>query len=250
MEEAADVCLAGHDCDNLSCDVGRFKGAKSDAAFWREGGERVHELWKALPIRGVKRKVAASDDDFVVADVDEAFCLVENGIEIHGRRLAPELRDYAEGAFTCTAVLYLEIGTGRPRGDGCAALRVSKGDMRLGRGDSRRASGSDATLDQKPCVWILLSYVRYELFAVALGALRHRAAADYYDVGVRMAVCKFPSASEILGLLLKRLRAVQPAAERIKANFHGGNYTIFLVAYEAVTRAGKTRYGIIFTYDI
>ena len=249
MHEATDIRLAGHDRDYISCDIGRFKGAKSDAAVWREGGERVQELWKALPIRGVKRKVAASDDDFVVADVDEAFCLVESGIEIHGRRLAPELWNYAERAFSGAAVLHLEICASRPRGDGRAALRVSKGDMWLGRGDFRGASGRDAAFDQKPCVWILLSDVRDELFAVALGASRHRAAADYYDIGVRMFVCKFPSASEILGLLLKRLRAVQPAAERIKANFHGGNYTIFLVAYEAMTRAGKIRYGIIFAHD-
>ena len=32
--------------------------------------------------------------------VYEAIRLVENGIEIHGRRFAPELRDYAECAFS------------------------------------------------------------------------------------------------------------------------------------------------------
>ena len=99
--------------------------------------------------------------------------------------------------------------------------------MRLGRNDSRCVSGWKTALDQKPLVRILLPYVRDELFAVALGAVRNRASAHYYYVGIGMAACKFPPPSEILGLLVKRLRAVQPAAERLEANFHDGNYTIF-----------------------
>ena len=118
VHEAADIRLAGHDCDYIHRDFGWFKGAEPDAAVWRKGGERVHKFWKPLASRGVEREVAASHDDFVVAYVYEALRLVENCVEIHGRRLAPELRDYAEGAFSGAAVLHLEIGAGRSRGNG------------------------------------------------------------------------------------------------------------------------------------
>ena len=227
MEKAADVRLARNGRDYISCDVGRFKGPEADAAVGREGGERVHKFWKALPVRSVEREVATRHDDFVVADVYKALRLVENCVEINGRRLAPELGDYAEGAFPGAAVLHLEIGAGCPRGDGRAAWRLAKGGGSVLHGDFLRAACDKTPFDKNPLVRIFVPDVRDELLAVALGASRHRAAAHYYDVGVGMAACKFPPASEILGLLVKRLRAVQPAAERLEANFHGRNYTIF-----------------------
>ena len=58
------------------------------------------------------------------------------------------------------------------------------------------------------------------LFAVALGASRHGASAHDYQVCICMAACKLPAACEILCLLVKRLRPIKPAAERLETNFH------------------------------
>ena len=120
----------------------------------------------------------------MVAGVYEALCLVEDCVKVDRLRLAPELRDYAKGAFPGAPVLNFQVGAGRPRGDGNDAFLPAKGAGGVLHGDFRRVACGNAALDQKPLQRIFLPYVRDETLAVALGAACHRAAAHHYDVGV------------------------------------------------------------------
>lgn len=60
----------------------------------------------------------------------------------------------------------------------------------------------------------------YEVFAVPLGAGRHGASAHDYELRVGVRLGALPSAGEVLCLLRKGLRAVEPAAERLEADLH------------------------------
>ena len=86
----------------------------------------------------------------VVAGVYEALRLVENSAKVDRSRLAPELWDYAKGAFARAAVLDFQVGAGRSRWDGNDACRLVKGAGGVLHDGFRRAADGKATLDQKP----------------------------------------------------------------------------------------------------
>ena len=150
VHKAADVGIAGHCRDYVDCDVGRFERAEADAAIWRQRGEGSEKFGESLPARAIEREVAARYDYFVVAGVDEALRLVENGVKVDRRRLAPELRDYAKGACASTPVLDFQVGAGRPRGDGNDGCRLVEGAGGVLHGDFRRVADGKAALYQKP----------------------------------------------------------------------------------------------------
>ena len=84
---------------------------------WCEVGEGGKEIREAFSLRTVEGEVAARDDDFVVAGVDEAIGLVEDRREVLGTRFAAELGDDAEGALAGAAILDLEVGAGGAGGE-------------------------------------------------------------------------------------------------------------------------------------
>ena len=195
VEKAADVLAFRHRLHRLHRAGARLHGAEADARL-RAGCRRKRrdQVGKPLPLGGVEREAASGDDDFVVAGVHEPARLVHEIRKGDRDRLAAELRHYAEGALSVAAVLRLQVGARGPRRSGVAALCPFVGAPVL-----------EASLDPYAGHRMKAAQPGYQQLAVALGAGRHRTAADDEEVGLVVAPRHLPSLCDVVGLLLECL---------------------------------------------